>query len=139
MYVGDPGSKIPNTYLKKDEITGPGMYPPGTVFYQFRDSTFDPQTETEPNVAEIWVTEKGIVRQFRWYATDRGIKIGSSATDAEKAYADAERRTCKLSSGAQTPYFIDKNDRVILFIIRDDKVWQIRAVGQPTTEFCGFE
>ena len=90
-------------------------------FYDFRENTFDAQTLTSPNVAEVWVNEDGIILQFRWYGTDRGIKIGSPAADIEKAYADAERRTCRLGL-TPTPYFVDKAGRAVLFIISDNKV-----------------
>ena len=140
VYVGDPGSKIPNTYVKKNVITTPGMYPYGTIFYDFRENTFDAQTLTSPNVAEVWVNEEGIILQFRWSGTDRGIKIGSPAADIEKAYADAERRTCRLGL-TPTPYFVDKAGRAVLFIISDNKVRGIRAI-EPSTgvdPHCPFE
>jgi len=134
VYVGDPVSKIPNTYVRREEA-GMGMYPPGTVFFYFR-----PGAGADTADAEIWVNPEGRIHQISWFVTDRGIRIGSRESDVDRAYSRDRRSTCTIGDGSSTPVFSDPSGRTIVVVIQNGVVTRLRATQAVSNgAHCPFE
>ncbi len=138
VYIGDPESKIPNTYIESDTITSDlGMYRVGTKFYYFSSLS-----KARSADKEIYVNPDGMIYRFNWTTTDLGIKVGSERPDVEHAYAPFEPGRCLTSGGTWTDFYRDRaTGRFILFLYdSDEKVRRIVTMSEFTNgKSCGFD
>ncbi|NLG47717.1 hypothetical protein [Gordonia sp. (in: high G+C Gram-positive bacteria)] len=136
VYVGDPASKIPNTYVKKVVATL-GAYPPGSTFYYFREPTSSAMTDWY-----FFARPDGVITSVVWGATDRGIKVGSTRADVAKAYAGFPAGHCRTSSLNPADFYRDPaTGRNVIFLFDSGgTVSHMRAQLRVTDgQHCGFE
>ncbi|MCH5642131.1 MULTISPECIES: VWA domain-containing protein [unclassified Gordonia (in: high G+C Gram-positive bacteria)] len=136
VYIGDPSSKIPNTYVSKTVVTQ-GLYPPGTQLFFFR-----PQNSNQYS-AQVRADPDGTIAAFDWFATDKGVQLGSSRADVRQAYAGYPRGTCRTSSVDGTAdFFLEPSTgRYVAAVFdTDGRVTSLRArTGFTDGQHCPFE
>ena len=138
VYVGDHASKIPDTYIDKWTSDGMGTIPAGFSLYHFRTPEAPYKSE-----AFIRVDDAGMIYEFTWFGTERGVTLESSESEVEAAYLGQPRGQCRLPgwNWYGTFYRAEATGRFVLFVYDDThKLQTIKAVMDVRDgEQCGFE
>ncbi|MFT3661250.1 MAG: hypothetical protein QM809_07570 [Gordonia sp. (in: high G+C Gram-positive bacteria)] len=135
VYLGDRSSKIPATYVDK-EVAGVGLHPTGTEFYYFR-----PQTSGRSD-AYLQADPDGTIVAIRWYATDKGIRLGSTRDQMASAYEGHPHLSCWTSGGGEADFYRnEETGRLIGAVFGvDDEITILLAYPRVEEgEHCPFE
>ena len=138
VFVGDPASKIPKTYLQEWVSDGMGSIPAGYAFYNFRLAQ-----EVYKSDASIQADDEGRIVEFNWYGTDRGIRLGSTESAVEAQYGSYPRGRCRIPGAGWEGIFYEDvaAGRFLLFVYDADRIVQAIKARNSLQDggSCGFE